>query len=90
LVHIQHDNVSDEWAGICQQALTPSAASSEPFIYVGRAANNGKEATIDEDGFPVDRPDNREMSLPTASGAMDAISSLSDVAYLSEVISSSC
>jgi hypothetical protein len=44
---------TNEWAGLCQQALTPSAVSSEP------AANNGNEATLDEDGFPVDRPDDR-------------------------------
>jgi hypothetical protein len=33
-----------------------SAVSSELFIYVGRAVNNGEEATLDKDGFPVDRP----------------------------------
>jgi hypothetical protein len=52
LVHLRHDDVTDEWAGLCQQALTPAAVSSEPFIYVGRAANTGAEATLDEDGFP--------------------------------------
>jgi hypothetical protein len=59
LVHIRHNNMSDEWAGLCQQALTPSAVSSEPFIYAGRAANNGEEATLDDDGWPTDRPDDR-------------------------------
>jgi hypothetical protein len=59
LVHLRHDDVASEWAGLCQQALTPAAVSSEPFIYVGRASNTGTEATLDSDGFPVDRPDDR-------------------------------
>jgi hypothetical protein len=59
LVHLRYADVADKWAGLCQQALTPAAVSSKPFIYVGRVANIGAEATLDEDGFPVDRPDNQ-------------------------------
>jgi hypothetical protein len=56
LVHLRHNDVASAWAGLCQHALTPAAVSSKPFIYVGRATNTRTEATLDSDGFPVDRP----------------------------------
>jgi hypothetical protein len=40
--HLRQDDVADEWVGLCQQALTAAAVSSEPFIYAGRGHTLGR------------------------------------------------
>ena len=60
LVHIRHDDVAMEFANLARQATRPTAVSSEPFIFSGRAASQGASGGgTRADGTPVGVSDER-------------------------------
>ncbi len=55
LVHIQHDDVADEWRHLCGTALSPCQVECEPRIFscVSRRAQNAAGASAPDSSTPT-------------------------------------